>query len=345
MLLSNLIIFAFAIIFTFILVPLNIRFSHKFGLIDTPGERRIHKEIIPSAGGLSFAIPVIIIQFVMSGLLPDYKDYFLQIGFGGLGISILGLLDDKKGIIARYKLFFQISIIILVYFSGLKIELLTNPFGSSISLGLFSFPFTIIWFLIIINAFNLIDGMDGLAAGIAIIVLIVLFAVSIVKTNQLVIVLSLSLIGSLLAFLKFNFYPAKIFMGDTGSLFIGFNIAAISAAGTVQFKGITAITLIIPIITLIIPLFDIITSVFRRLKKGKNIFQADKEHLHHLMLRKGFSQKTIAIIGYIITLLFGLIAFGFSFSTKEILLGILIFLIILISIFIFVYIRKELSNK
>jgi UDP-GlcNAc:undecaprenyl-phosphate/decaprenyl-phosphate GlcNAc-1-phosphate transferase len=345
MLLYYISVFVFALVFTFVLVPLNIKLSKKLNLVDVPHERGVHKEIIPSAGGLAFALPVIIIQFILAKLLPGYKSYFFQLGFGGLAITFLGFLDDKKQFTAKYKLLFQILIIVTVYYFGLKIELLTNPFGSAIHLGILSFPFTIIWFLVVINAFNLIDGMDGLAAGIAVIVLMVLFAVSIEKSNQLVILLSLTMIGSLLAFLKFNFYPAKIFMGDTGSLFIGFNIAAVAAAGTAQFKGITAITLIIPIITLVIPLLDVTASVFRRIKRKKNIFQADKEHLHHLMLDMGFSQKAVAIIGYVITLLFGLIAFGFSFSSKEILLVILIFLIILILIFIFVYLKKELSKK
>ena len=332
-------------ILAYLLVPLNIRFSRYFKLLDAPHDRGVHSSATPMAGGFSFAIPVLILLCILSFVFPEYKHKFTQHFIGGTAILILGFLDDKKQFSAKYKLLFQILIIITVYFFGLKIELLTNPFGSAVHLGILSFPFTIIWFLVVINAFNLIDGMDGLAAGIAVIVLMVLLAVSVGKSNQLVIILSLTMIGSLLAFLRFNFYPAKIFMGDTGSLFIGFNIAAIAAAGAAQFKGITAITLIIPIITLVIPLMDVTASVFRRIKRKKNIFQADKEHLHHLMLGKGFSQKTVAILGYVITLLFGLIAFGFSFASKEILIIILLFLIILILFFIFVYLKKELSDK
>ncbi|OQX71913.1 MAG: UDP-N-acetylmuramyl pentapeptide phosphotransferase, partial [Candidatus Cloacimonas sp. 4484_275] len=154
------------------------------------------------------------------------------------------------------------------------------------------------------------------------------------------VLLSLILIGSNLAFLRFNFYPAKIFMGDTGSLFIGFNIAAISVIGSAQYKGITTMTLLIPIIASVIPLTDTFLAVFRRIKNRKNIFQADKEHLHHKMLELGFSQKTVAVISYIVTFIFGLTAFGFSFAPKEILLIVLLILIFILSVFIFIILKK-----
>ena len=258
-------------------------------------------------------------------------------------LLMLGYLDDKKKFTANFKLLFQILIAIGMYFSGFKMHLLTNPFGPQINLGIFSFPFTIIWFLVVINAFNLIDGIDGLAAGVTVIVTSVLLAVGLVYSNTIVILLSLPLLCSNLAFLRYNFYPAKIFMGDTGALFIGFNIAAISVAGASQYKGITTMTLLIPIIVLIIPISDTILAIFRRIKRRKHIFQADKEHLHHKMLSLGFSQKSIAFIGYFITFMFGLIAFGFSFASKEILIGILILMMVLLLLFLLILFKRGLK--
>jgi len=341
------VIFSFGL--TYLLVPINIRFSKRFNLMDVPNERAIHKEQVPLAGGLSFAIPVIILQIFYSlrcnefGLEKEVGTQILKLAIGGLAILVFGLFDDKRKFTANYKFLFQILIAIGMYFSGFKMTLLTNPFGPQISLGIFSFPFTIVWFLVVINAFNLIDGIDGLAAGVTIIVSSVLLAVGLVYSNTIVILLSLPLLCSNLAFLRYNFYPAKIFMGDTGALFIGLNIAAISITGISQYKGITAMTLLIPIIVLIIPISDTILAIFRRIKKRKHIFQADKEHLHHKMLDLGFSQRSIAFIGYFITFMFGLIAFGFSFASKEILTGILILLMALLLFFILILYKRGLK--
>jgi UDP-GlcNAc:undecaprenyl-phosphate GlcNAc-1-phosphate transferase len=332
-----------------VLVPLNIKFSKRIGLIDFPHERGIHKGNIPVAGGLSFGISIIFFQIIfylcsrLLNLNNEIALNMLKLASGGGLILVLGFLDDKKKFTARYKLIFQILIVSLMYFLGFKITLLTNPFGMDIELGLSSFPMTILWFILVINAFNLIDGVDGLASGIAAIVSLVLFSVGIVYSNQFIALSSVTLIGATLAFLRYNFFPAKIFMGDTGSLFLGFNIAAISVAGTEQYKGITTMTLLIPIIVLVVPLSDTVLTVFRRIKRRKHIFKADKEHLHHKMLDLGLSQKAIALLSYFVTFLFGLIAFGFSLASKNILfiLLIIISLILLVTIYFLLKVGKK----
>ena len=332
MIIEYVIIFLSTFILTYFLVPANIKFSNTNGIIDKPSQRSLHSKLIPSAGGLSFAIPIILFQ-IMYYLFKGNNILFLNLSIANILIMLLGFLDDKKKFTARYKLFFQIGIVIFLYISGFRVELLSNPFGQAFNLGILSFPVTIIWFLLVINAFNLIDGLDGLAAGIALIVALVLFAVGIQFRNFTVSFLAFTMIGSLAAFLKYNFYPAKIFMGDTGSLFIGLNIAAIAATGTAQYKGITTMTLLIPIIALAIPLSDTFFTIFRRIKNNKHIFEADKKHLHHKVYDLGFSQKTIAWISYFITFLFGLISFGFSFASQRIFMGILFILFIIILIF------------
>ncbi len=326
---------------TILFVPLNIKLAEKWGFIVKPHERGINQKAVPVGGGLSFTLAALIGQLILIFYFHDYTTRLLGLIISGGLIATLGLMDDKKQFTANYKLFFQIIIIIFIYITGFRIEILTNPFGEAITLGILSFPVTLIWFLFIINAFNLIDGMDGLATGISIIAALVLFAVAVKHGNILVAALSLIIIGSCSAFLKFNFYPARIFMGDTGSMFLGLNLAAISVIGSGEYKGITAMTLIIPIIVLIIPVTDTILSVLRRIKGRKHIFQADKQHLHHKMMDLGFSQKTIALISYFITLLFGLIAFGFSITSNKILLLILLILLILIFFLLYSLLKKE----
>lgn len=326
---------------TYLLVPGNIAFSVRHGMIDYPSSRGVSVREVPLAGGLSFGLAVLICQLILYLAGSYLSERYSYLALGGFLIMLLGLFDDKRRFTAKYKLLFQILIIIFIYYAGFKIEVLTNPFGHDIILSFLSLPVTLFWFLLVINAFNLIDGMDGFAAGIGMIASLVLFVVGLLNHNQAVALLSLLLIGSLLAFLRFNFYPARIFMGDTGSLFLGFYLAAISVAGTSQFKGITAMTLLIPIMVLIIPLGDTALAIFRRIKRRRHIFEADKEHLHHKLLEFGFSQKSIALLGYFITSLFGLIALGFSLSSKELLLTILAFLILLLLVFIYILLRKE----
>lgn len=326
---------------TYLLVPLNIRFSEKLKLIDKPHKRGIHKSEIPSGGGFSFGIVCLIMQFILVFYFIDYTTRLLGLIIAGGLILLLGIMDDKRKFTAKYKLLFQILIVVFIYFTGFKIDILTNPFGEALDLGVLSFPITLIWFLFIINSFNLIDGLDGLAIGISLIAALVLIAVALQFNNLLVVALSLILTGSSAAFLRFNFYPAKIFMGDTGSMFLGLNLAAISVIGSGEYKGITTMTLIIPVIVLIIPVTDTVLTVFRRIKRKKHIFQADKEHLHHKMMELGFSQKNIALISYFITFLFGLIAFGFSLTSNKLLLIILVALLLIIFFLLYSLIKKE----
>jgi UDP-GlcNAc:undecaprenyl-phosphate/decaprenyl-phosphate GlcNAc-1-phosphate transferase len=247
-------------------------------------------------------------------------------------------VDDKYESSAKFKLLYQLMLAIIMYFAGFQITTMTNPLGEAFQLGYLSFPITIFWYLLVINALNFIDGLDGLAAGITVIISLLLAVLGVMSHNPFVGFISLIITAGSLAFLRFNFFPAKIFMGDSGSMFLGLNIAAISTAGNMQFKGITAMTLLVPIIVLLLPFFDIFLAVFRRLRNRTNIFKPDKAHLHHKMLDLGLSQKTVALIAYFITFLLALIAFGFSFSTKKlvfIMLVVLLFVLLLISFMLF----------
>jgi len=335
-------VFAAAYLGTRFLTPFNIRFSQKAGILANPNERSIHTMPIPTAGGLSFGLIIILLQFIL-GWLNLHNDFGINmIKLGGISLLLLtlGLFDDKYKCRVRYKLFGQILIALLMFYAGYKVSYLTNPLGEHIVLGWFSLPVTIIWFLLTMNAINLIDGLDGLAAGITCIVSIVLAVIGLISQNPLVMLLTAILLGTNLAFLKYNFYPAKIFMGDTGSLLIGLNIAAISTAGNTTFKGITTMTMMVPLIAMAIPIIDTVLAVFRRIGKGNSIFRADKDHLHHYLLKLGLSQKTIALITYFITSMFGLAAIGFSFSSKKVLFSLVVLLMAVLVILAYYLIHR-----
>ena len=328
---------------TMILVPLNIKLSCKFKMIDFATKTSIHSIDTPTGGGLSLVLPMILSLFVVAKLLPegDYPSIYPLI-IGCIAIAINGFIDDKYRLSAVNKLFMQTLVAVFMYYSGYKIMLLTNPWNDAVNLGYFSFPATVIWFLLLINSFNLIDGIDGLATGIAVIVSMILIVVSYRYNNTFLLISALLFCLTNLAFLRFNFPPAKIFLGDTGSQFLGFFLAAISIAGNTQYKGITAMTLLIPIIVMFIPLTDTVFAVLRRIKYKKSIFSGDHQHLHHKMLDMGLSDRAINFTCYFITGLFGLIAIGFSYADKNILFTILISLAIVVFVAVYLIAKKEL---
>lgn len=326
-----------------ILVPINQKFSRAIGSVDKPIARSIHKVATPKSGGIAIFIAgaITLILLIIFQQLAMTK---LLLGFlvGGLMVLLVGIYDDLKDISPWQKILLEIVIALVVFYFGFKIDLLTNPFGSAIDLGIFSLPFTIIWFLLIMNSINLIDGLDGLAVGVVAIVAVILGLSGIWLNNMVVSYLSFILLGACLGFLRFNFHPASIFLGDAGSLFLGFSIAALSVAGNAQFKGATALTLLIPIIVLTFPLMDTVHAVFRRLKKPDSIFRADKKHLHHQMLEIGLSYKTVVYLGYFITCLFGLISVGFLLLDRKVLFSIIVIIGIVVFIIFYQIIKREL---
>ncbi|MBM4403970.1 MAG: undecaprenyl/decaprenyl-phosphate alpha-N-acetylglucosaminyl 1-phosphate transferase [Candidatus Cloacimonetes bacterium] len=329
---------------TLLIVPANIRFSRRYGFLAKPDERRIHLHTQPEAGGLSFGIIIVLAQLIL-GLLnlgtdPQFAQNFLSIGALGIVALTLGLFDDKYESRARFKILWQIALGLAMYTLGYRISQITNPLGDSFALGWMSLPVTVFWFVMIINAINFIDGIDGLAGGIAIISAAVLLTFGIREANHTVIGITSLLIAGNLAFLRYNFHPARIFMGDTGAIFIGLNLAAVSCAGTAQFKGITTMTIIIPITVMSIPVIDVILAVFRRLGTGR-IFKPDKAHLHHMMLSVGLSHRSIALILYSVTFLFGLVATGFALSSHKLLFAILAGLMMASVIIAYILLHKE----
>ncbi|MCK8816400.1 undecaprenyl/decaprenyl-phosphate alpha-N-acetylglucosaminyl 1-phosphate transferase [Natroniella sulfidigena] len=297
-------------IISLILTPQVKKLAFKVGALDYPNQRRVNKQPIPNLGGLAIYAGV-----VFTLLLLGYSRDFLAILVSGSLIFGLGILDDLYELSAWNKLIGQIVIALVAIFLGLQIQFITNPWGGVYYLGWLSIPLTLIWLVGITNTINLIDGLDGLAGGITVIAAITLAIFAYQQGQVLTVILTLTVIGSTLGFLRYNFNPAQIFMGDTGSMFLGFMLGVISITGAL--KSVTALTLIVSILALGIPIFDTLLSIIRRKLAGQPIFQADNNHFHHKLLALGLKQFEVVLIIYLISIFLSMIAIGVSLATIE----------------------------
>ena len=315
--------FILAFVVTFVTTPYTMKIAKKIGAIDIPkDERRAHKRSIPKFGGpaviLGFLVSTIYMLIVMSiensiNLFGIQKYWEKLLGFLGgiLIISAFCVVDDTKTIKPITKLIGQTIGAIFVVMSGIRIEGITLPFLNFPEMHeITSILITIAWIIFVTNAINLIDGLDGLSSGISVISAISLLVIFVLNGSSLIsIVLITALAGALVGFLPFNFTPAKTFLGDTGSNFLGFSLSIISILG--MAKTYTAAVIVLPLIVLGLPIFDTLWAIIRRLIKGKSIkaiFKADKGHLHHRIVAKGFSQKQAVLILYGISATFGIFA-------------------------------------
>ncbi len=317
------------------LIPVAKKVANHIGAIDMPNERKIHKKPMPRLGGLAI-YGAFLIGYILYGSITTQM---ISILIGSFIIFLVGVFDDIRPIKARYKFLVQIiaSLIVViygqVYFSEITFLGLHLEFNKLISYGLSTF-----FIVAISNAINLIDGLDGLASGISSIYFFTIAIIAYVlnKMGGLDIILTLIMLGSTLGFLVNNFPPAKIFMGDSGSLFLGFMISIIALLG---FKGATLTSLIIPITILAIPIFDTVLAIFRRLLKGENIGAPDKEHFHHQLLKLKFSPKVSIIIIYMINMIFSAISIFFVIGdNKE---AIVLYLLVLL-LLLFVILKTDI---
>jgi len=317
--------FVASILFT----PLVKRLAFRIGAVDKPNHRKVHARIMPRLGGLAIFM-AFLVAFVV--YRPD-GGHDKALLLGALIIIITGVLDDMFEISAKAKLLGQLLAAgSVVIYGGLQIEFINLPFGDfQLQFGYFAIPLTILWIVGITNAINLIDGLDGLAAGVSAIALITLSAMAVIMSNPFVAVMAAILAASTLGFLVFNFYPAKIFMGDTGALFLGFMISVLALEG---FKNITVIALIIPVIMLGVPISDTFFAIVRRIRMKQPLGSPDKSHLHHCLLNAGFTHRQAVLIIYALAAMFGIAALIFSQATVW--GGILLLAIILLAIELFV---------
>ncbi len=296
-------------VFAFVCTPLMIRFSLKINAVDKPNSRKVHKGLMPTLGGLA-----IFFSFLIGlALLQPSNTYHLSIVIGAFIIIILGFFDDLYALTAKSKFIVQIiAACVVVFYGGLQVEFINLPFGGQLEFGWLSAIVTILWIVGITNAINFIDGLDGLAAGVSAIALFTIAVMAILMGNVYVLSIAIILFWSILGFLPFNFFPAKIFMGDTGALFLGFMIAVLSLLG---FKNITIISFIIPILILAVPIFDTGVAIVRRLVQKRPISSPDSSHLHHRLVKLGMTHMQTVIFMYVLSGMFGVAAILLSMAT------------------------------
>ncbi|MGM0396005.1 MAG: MraY family glycosyltransferase [Bacillota bacterium] len=298
--------FVVAAVIAFAATPFVIKIAPKIGAMDIPkDDRRVHKAPMPLIGGVAMYLAIAIGMLVF---LPKTRD-FMTIFIGATIILFSGLKDDIKETTPKEKLFYQLLAAGIVIWGGVQVDFITNPFADGnpiLYLSWIGIPITLFWLVGITNTLNLIDGLDGLAGGVALISALSFTFVALKLGMDEIAILAALVSGACLGFLPFNFNPAKIFMGDTGALFLGFMLAVISIEGVM--KSVATIAMLVPIIILGVPIFDTTFAIFRRLLSGKSIMAADKSHLHHRLLEKGFSQKKTVLILYGISAIFGAFA-------------------------------------
>ena len=299
-------------------------FALRLNLKDSPDPlMKIHTKPMPRIGGVAILLAVLVPlssfyfypESVAIQSVQEAPGHLSGLFLGATLICLLGLIDDLKGMNAWIKLLGQISVSVLMYFLGFKITILGNPFGPAIHLGLLSLPATVFWFVAVMNAINLTDGLDGLAAGLSLIISLVLFIWAIVTANGVLGVTSIILAGALLGFLVFNFNPARIFMGDSGSNLVGFLLASFSIMAHV--KGQAAMALFLPMVALGVPFLDVGLSILRRIAMKQPVFSGDKKHIHHLLLQRGFSEKKTALLMYGMGAVFAAMALMLVFTNNK----------------------------
>lgn len=307
-----------------VITPMFIKLAFKIKATDKPNHRKQHTELVPTLGGL-----VIFTSFLIGILmLQPYNEYHVAIIVASFIIIVHSVVDDIYNLTPKVKFVFQLSAaLLIVYWGGLQVELVDLPFVGQIELGFLSIIVTLIWIIGLTNAMNLIDGLDGLAAGVSAIALFTIAMMAISMSQVYVATMSLILFFSTVGFLRYNFFPAKIFMGDTGSQFLGFMIAVLALLG---FKNVTIISFIIPIFIVGVPLSDIILAIVRRTVNKRSLTKPDSFHLHHSLIRIGFTHRQSVLLLYGLSIMFNLAAVLFSVTT--IWGSVLIFLISVISI-------------
>ncbi|MBV8883539.1 MAG: undecaprenyl/decaprenyl-phosphate alpha-N-acetylglucosaminyl 1-phosphate transferase [Chroococcidiopsidaceae cyanobacterium CP_BM_RX_35] len=289
----------------------------KSGLVDLPNERKIHQRPMVRVGGVSIFVGTIIALLIVwwsggFGILPPVKEWEIWgVTLGGLAFFLIGLADDLFNLSPFVRLLMQVVVAGLSWWMGVRIEFLSIPTGGLVDIvGWLSLPITVIWLVGMANAINWIDGLDGLAAGVSGIAAVVMLIVTLFMHQSAAALIAAALAGGALGFLRYNFNPAQIFMGDGGAYFMGFTLAGVGVIGLVKSTAVTAVLL--PYLILAVPILDMSAVIVNRLRKGRSPFFADKLHLHHRLLRAGISQRLSVLFIYSLTLWVGSLALVFA---------------------------------
>ena len=333
--------FALFLIATFaslVITPLIRRLCERFSLLDVPVDgRRVHKKGIPRLGGVAIYAAVAIalstlplVDNLLTQSLRSHRTELFVALIPATLVLFLGVYDDLRGTNATVKFIVLGLIATLFYVMGGRIVGLSIPLVGSVHLpSTVAFVVTVLWLVGIANAFNLIDGMDGLASGAALFSSVVILIVSLAQERPLMIVVALVLCGALAGFLRYNFNPASIFLGDSGALFVGFTLAALSVLGTQ--KATTAVAVVTPVLAFGLPVVDTGVTMARRLISGRPVFRGDQEHIHHMLLARGWSQRHVVLVLYGVCAAFGLLA-AISAGTSSHTTGFVLFVIAVVVI-------------
>ena len=289
---------------SYLATPFVKKLAFRIGAVDVPKDnRRMHKKPIPRLGGLAIVIAFLLCTFLFVELDKQMQGILL----GAIIILVVGVLDECLALPALPMFFAQIAAGTIVVLHGCEIRYVTNPFSAvPIDLGLLAGPITVFWIVLMTNAVNFIDGLDGLAVGVSGISTGTMLVIALLLEEESMAVLLAALLGACLGFIPYNFNPAQIFMGDTGSTFLGFLLASISVQGL--FKMYAVISFMVPFLILGVPFFDVCFAIIRRLAKGQNPMTADRGHIHHRLIDMGLSQKQSVAIVYMLTGVLGLAA-------------------------------------
>jgi UDP-GlcNAc:undecaprenyl-phosphate/decaprenyl-phosphate GlcNAc-1-phosphate transferase len=298
--------------------PIVKRIGLRSGRVDIPNGRKVHNRPMVRLGGVSiFAGVVIALLFVWwtggFGVLPPNKEYEVWgVTIGGLAFFLIGLADDLFNLSPLTRLALQIMVAGLAWFAGVQVDFVTAPFAPGLVTlpDILSFVVTVIWLVGMANAINWMDGLDGLAAGVSGIAAVVMLITCIFMKQPAAALIAAALAGGALGFLRYNFNPAQIFMGDGGANFIGFTLAGVGIIGLV--KSVTTVAVLLPYLILAVPILDMSAVIFSRLRRGKSPFMADKRHLHHRLLQAGLSHRLTVLFIYSLTLWVGSLALAFS---------------------------------
>ena len=311
--------FMIALGMALILTPAVIAFARQTGALDKPDARKVHVRPIPRIGGIGIYaafMASILVQLIFADVTPEFMTSLIGLMIGGTIIVAIGIIDDYCDLPAKVKLLGQIfAAAVLVISFDVRIDVITDPFGDYIYLEFLAIPATIFWVVGLTNTVNLIDGLDGLAAGVSSIAAVTIFLVAMEEGIPFVAMVTAALAGAAVGFLYYNFNPARIFMGDTGSMFLGFMLAGISVVGAV--KSAATIALIVPILALGLPILDTTFAIVRRARNHRPIFKPDKGHLHHRLLAHGFTQKQAVLLMYVVSALFGLCAIALTAVSTQ----------------------------
>lgn len=282
------------------------------GYLDQPGERKVHRRPMVRLGGISiFAGTLVALLTVWwlggFGVLPPQKEWEIWgVTLGGVAFFLIGLADDLFNLSALVRLLMQVIVAALAWWMGVQIDFLSVPFHEVVQIGWLSLPITVIWLVGMANAINWIDGLDGLAAGVSGIAAVIMLIVTLFMHQPAAALIAAALAGGAMGFLRYNFNPAQIFMGDGGAYFMGFTLAGVGVIGLVKTTAITAVLL--PYLILAVPIVDMSAVILIRLRHGKSPFVADKRHLHHRLLQAGLSQRLAVLFIYSLTLWVGSLA-------------------------------------